>query len=146
MAYSHIAHDCQVGNRCIFANNATLAGHVQVEDEVVIGGLSAVHQFVRIGTLAIIGGCSKVVQDVVPYSTCDGHPAKVYGINYVGLKRANASREAMHQLKTAIKILFHSGLSSSHAIEEIKKEFVNLSSELSHLIDFLNKSQRGVSR
>lgn len=146
MAYSHIAHDCLVGNKCIFANNATLAGHVEVEDEVVIGGLSAVHQFVRIGKLAIIGGCSKVVQDVPPYSTCDGHPAKVYGINYVGLKRANASQEAMRQLKAAIKILFHSGLSSPHAIEEIKKEFVNPSGELSHLIDFVNNSQRGVSR
>lgn len=146
MAYSHIAHDCQVGNKCVFANVATLAGHVAVEDEVIIGGLSAVHQFVRVGKLAIIGGCSKVVQDVPPYSTCDGHPTKVYGINFTGLKRANVSQEAIHQLKSAFKVLFHSGLSLSHAIEEIKKEFVSLSSEVSYLIDFVSKSKRGVGR
>lgn len=146
MAYSHIAHDCRVGNKCVFANNATLAGHVEVEDEVVIGGLSAVHQFVRVGKMAIIGGCSKVVQDVPPYSTCDGHPAKVYGINYIGLKRAGVSKESMRQLKTAFKILFHSELSLSHAIDEIKKEFTNLSQELSHLIDFVSKSKRGIGR
>jgi UDP-N-acetylglucosamine acyltransferase len=146
MAYSHIAHDCHVGNRCIFANNATLAGHVTVEDEVVIGGLSAVHQFVYVGRLAIIGGCSKVVQDVPPYSTCDGHPAKVYNINFIGLKRANISKDSIQQLKTAFKILFHSGFSTSHAINQIKKEFVKLSDEVSHLIDFVSKSKRGVGR
>jgi len=146
MAYSHIAHDCQVGNKCIFSNNATLAGHVTVEDEVVIGGLSAVHQFTRIGRLAIIGGCSKVVQDVPPYSTCDGHPAKVYGINFVGLKRASIPLETTHQLKNALKILFHSGLSLPHALDQIEKEFANPSVELSHLIDFIKSSERGVSR
>jgi UDP-N-acetylglucosamine acyltransferase len=146
MAYSHIAHDCHVGSGCIFANNATLAGHVTVEDEVVIGGLSAVHQFVQVGKLAIIGGCSKVVQDVPPYSTCDGHPAKVYGINFVGLKRANISKQAMLELKAAFKILFHSGLSLPHAIEEVKKEFVDLSAEVSYLIDFVSESKRGVGR
>ncbi|MDD5618340.1 MAG: acyl-ACP--UDP-N-acetylglucosamine O-acyltransferase [Candidatus Omnitrophica bacterium] len=146
MAYSHIAHDCRVGNKCVFANNATLAGHVEVEDEVIIGGLSAVHQFVRVGKMAIIGGCSKVVQDVPPYSTCDGHPAKVYGINYIGLKRADVSKESMRQLKTAFKILFHSELSFSHAIDEIKKEFTKLSQELSHLLDFVGNSKRGIGR
>lgn len=146
MAYSHIAHDCQVGSQCVFANNATLAGHVTVEDEAVIGGLSAVHQFVRIGKLSIIGGCSKVVQDIPPFSTCDGHPAKVYGINYVGLRRSKVSKEATHQLKTSFRILFHSGLSLSHAIEEIKAEFPNFSDELSHLVSFINGSKRGISR
>ncbi|MDD5006194.1 MAG: acyl-ACP--UDP-N-acetylglucosamine O-acyltransferase [Candidatus Omnitrophica bacterium] len=146
MAYSHIAHDCEVGNRCIFANNATLAGHVSVEDEVVIGGLSAVHQFVNIGKLAIIGGCSKVVQDVPPYSTCDGHPAKVYSINSVGLKRANIAKNTIHQLKTAFKILFHSGLSFTHAAKKLEEEFKDFSPELSHLISFVKNSKRGISR
>lgn len=146
MAYSHVAHDCQVGSRCVFANNATLAGHVIVEDEAVIGGLSAVHQFVRIGKLSIIGGCSKVVQDVPPYATCDGHPAKVYGINSVGLKRAHTSRDSMRQLKISFKILFHSGLSFSHALDEIKVKFEVFSDELSRLIYFVNSSKRGISR
>ena len=146
MAYSHIAHDCQVGNQCVFANNATLAGHVTVEDEAVIGGLSAVHQFVHIGKLSIIGGCSKVVQDIPPYSTCDGHPTKVYGINFVGLRRSKVPKDTIHQLKISFKILFHSGLSISHALEKIRKEFMNSSDELSHLISFVSSSKRGISR
>lgn len=146
MAYSHIAHDCSVGNDCIFANNATLAGHVSVADEVVLGGLSAVHQFVRIGRLAIIGGCSKVVQDVPPYATCDGHPAKIYGINFVGLKRSHFSPEVIRQLKRAYKILFHSALTISNAVKKIKAEFAESSEELSCLLDFISASKRGVSR
>lgn len=146
MAYSHIAHDCQVGNQCVFANNATLAGHVSVDDEAVIGGLSAVHQYVRIGKLAIIGGCSKVVQDIPPFSTSDGHPAKIYGINSIGLRRSNVSKEAINQLKISFKILFHSGFALSNALKKIKAKFPNLSDELLHLISFINSSRRGVTR
>jgi UDP-N-acetylglucosamine acyltransferase len=146
MAYSHIAHDCHVGDRCIFANNATLAGHVIVEDGVVIGGLSAVHQYVRIGKMSIIGGCSKVVQDVPPFATCDGHPAKVYSINLIGLRRANVSKDVIRQLKVAFKILFHSGLSFPSALKKIKDKFTDFPSELSHLINFIRSSKRGVSR
>jgi len=93
MAYAHVAHDCVIGNNCIMANAATLGGHVVLEDNAMIGGFSAVHQFTRIGRLAIVGGCSKVVQDVVPYSNCDGHPLKIYGLNTVGLQRAGISKE-----------------------------------------------------
>ena len=146
MAYSHIAHDCQVGSRCIFANNATLAGHVHVDSDVVIGGLSAVHQFVRIGRLAIIGGCSKVVQDVPPFSTCDGHPAKVFGINYVGLKRSKISPEVIRKLRRAFKILFHSQITISHAIALLKEEFAAMPEELKYLIDFVSSTKRGVGR
>lgn len=146
MAYSHIAHDCLVAHRCIFANNATLAGHVQVQDEAVLGGLSAVHQFVRIGRLAIIGGCSKVVQDVPPFATCDGHPAKVYGINYVGMKRSKIPQEIIRQLRQAYKILFHSGLTISNATKKIRKDFVDMSDELSSLLAFVSTSRRGISR
>jgi UDP-N-acetylglucosamine acyltransferase len=145
MAYSHIAHDCRVGNNCVFANNATLAGHVTVEDMVVIGGLVAVHQFVRIGNLSIIGGCSKVVQDIPPYSTCDGHPAVVYGLNLIGLRRHKVSREVIKELDSSYKVLFNSGFTLKHAIEELEKNKIN-SLEVNYLIDFARGSKRGISK
>lgn len=143
MAYSHIAHDCIVGDGCIIANGGTLAGHVTLEDKVVIGGLVAVHQFARLGKMSIIGGCSKVVTDIPPYSTCDGHPAKFYSINVIGLKRAGVSSETMRHLRSAFKIFFQSGLNKKHAIEEIKKT-VQPSPEIEHLIKFLSSSDRGI--
>ncbi|MDZ4242423.1 MAG: acyl-ACP--UDP-N-acetylglucosamine O-acyltransferase, partial [Candidatus Omnitrophota bacterium] len=113
MAYSHVAHDCVIGNNCVMANVGTLAGHVTLEDNAIVGGLTAVHQFVRLGRLSIVGGCSKVVQDIPPFSMCDGHPAKVYNLNLVGLKRANVSLKTVNVLKKAFKILFFSGLSKT---------------------------------
>lgn len=145
MAYSHVAHDCRVGNGCIVANSGTLAGFVTLEDKVVIGGLVAVHQYTRIGTLSIIGGCSKVVQDIPPYSTCDGHPARVYGLNLIGLKRAGISKETMANLKRAFKFLFFSKLTIKHALERIKQD-VSSSKEVNHLIDFVMSSERGICR
>jgi UDP-N-acetylglucosamine acyltransferase len=145
MAYSHIAHDCRVGNNCVFANNATLAGHVSVEDMAVIGGLVAIHQFVLVGSLSIIGGCSKVVQDIPPFSTCDGHPAQVYGLNLIGLRRHKISNEVIKELDRAYKILFNSGFTPKHALEEISKEKIK-SKEVKYLIDFARNSQRGVSK
>lgn len=146
MAYSHIAHDCIVGNNCVFANNATLAGHVTVEDKAVIGGLVAIHQFVHMGTLSIVGGCSKVVQDIPPFSTCDGHPARVYGLNLVGIRRHKIEKEAIHQLDHAFRILFNSGLSVKHALEQLEKEITNQTQEVAHLVEFVKKSERGISR
>lgn len=143
MAYSHIAHDCLVGNDCIIANNGTLAGHVTLEDRVVVGGIVAIHQFVRVGTLAIIGGCSKVVTDIPPYSTCDGHPAKFFGLNLIGLKRAGVAVETIHQLKAAYKIFYQSGLNKKHAVEEIKKN-IPACPHIDHLIQFIAESQRGL--
>ena len=145
MAYSHIAHDCRVGNNCVFANNATLAGHVTVEDKAVVGGLAAVHQFVNVGELSIIGGCSKVVQDIPPYSTCDGHPARIYGLNLVGLRRHKVSREAIRILDHAYRILFNSGFAVRHALQKAEGE-LSLTPEVKHLIEFIRKSQRGVTR
>ncbi|MBM3243314.1 MAG: acyl-ACP--UDP-N-acetylglucosamine O-acyltransferase [Candidatus Omnitrophica bacterium] len=145
MAYSHIAHDCSVGNGCVFANNATLAGHVNVEDLAVIGGLVAIHQFVRIGKLSIIGGCSKVVQDIPPYSTCDGHPAAVYSLNLVGLKRNKVSHESIRELGYAYKIIFNSGFTPKHALEELGKAKIK-SHEVKYLIDFVKGSKRGLSK
>ncbi|MCG8429903.1 MAG: acyl-ACP--UDP-N-acetylglucosamine O-acyltransferase [Candidatus Omnitrophica bacterium] len=146
MAYSHVAHDCRVGNGCVFANNATLAGHVVISDKVVIGGLVAIHQFVRVGRLSIIGGCSKVVQDIPPYSTCDGHPARVYGLNLTGLRRAKVSRECIHQLRAVYKILFHSGLSLKNALKETETAVDAPCPEVRQLLDFMTHSERGVTR
>lgn len=145
MAYAHIAHDCRVGNHCVIANNGTLAGHVSVEDRAVIGGLVAIHQFVRVGTLSIIGGCSKVVQDIPPYSTCDGHPAVIYGLNLIGLKRQGASKQAIKHLDTAFRILFHSRLIPKHALEKIAQEVAQCA-EVAILLSFVKNSQRGLAR
>jgi len=145
MAYSHVAHDCIVGNGCVIANNGTLAGHVTIEDKAVVGGLVAIHQFVHVGALSIIGGCSKVVQDIPPYSTCDGHPARVYGLNLIGLRRGGFSRDSISELNEAFKIIFNSGLSPKHAVEKIEKES-KPGREVSYLLNFIKKSERGISR
>jgi len=145
MAYAHIAHDCKIGNGVILANAATLAGHVSIEDRVVIGGLTAIHQFCRMGTLSITGGCSKVTQDIVPYSMADGHPARPYGLNIAGLKRANFSPSLRLQLKRVYKWLFTSGFSIPNALEKIENE-VPFSPEVSNVINFIKGSERGISR
>jgi UDP-N-acetylglucosamine acyltransferase len=143
MAYSHVAHDCKIANDCVMANLGTLAGHVTLEDRVIIGGLSGVHQFVRIGRMAIVGGCSKVVQDIPPYSMCDGDPSKVFGVNIIGLKRSQFSQSDISNLRKAFKILFHSGLIKTNAIEKIQQE-LEMSPEIEHLINFIKTSERGV--
>ena len=145
MAYSHIAHDCKVGNNCVLANNATLAGHVTIEDKAVIGGIVAIHQFVRIGMLSIIGGCSKVVQDIPPFSTCDGHPARVFGLNLIGLRRQKVSSASIKQIDQAFRVFFNSGLSVKHALEKAEKE-LQKTAEISYLINFIKSSERGLAR
>jgi UDP-N-acetylglucosamine acyltransferase len=145
MAYSHIAHDCKIGNNCIIANCGTLAGYVLIEDRAIVGGLVAVHQFCRIGELSMIGGCSKVVQDVPPYSTCDGHPAKVYGINLVGLRRQGIQEEVIKDLKRAFRIIFFSGLSFSSSLKRVQDEIPS-HKEIAHLIEFIKSSKRGICR
>ena len=145
MAYSHIAHDCVVGNNCVIANNGTLAGHVIIEDKAVVGGLVAIHQFVRIGMLSIIGGCSKVVQDIPPYSTCDGHPARVYGLNLIGLRRNSIAKDSIEHLDHAFRILFNAGLTIKHALTKVKEE-VQPCNEVSYLVKFIQNSQRGIVR
>jgi UDP-N-acetylglucosamine acyltransferase len=144
MAYSHVAHDCRVGNNCVIANNGTLAGHVTLEDNVVVGGLSAIHQFVRIGCLSIIGGCSKVTQDIPPYATCDGHPARIYGLNLVGLRRKGMPADSIKSLRRAFKTLFHSGLTLTHALEKLDKELLK-DKEVSYLVNFIKNSSRGIA-
>jgi UDP-N-acetylglucosamine acyltransferase len=145
MAYAHVAHDCQIGHRVIIANSAALAGHIIVEDGAVIGGLVGLHQFVRVGTLAIIGGCSRVVQDVPPYSTCVGYPAKVFGLNSEGLRRAGISPDTKTRLHKAFRVLFHSGLSMTHAVDQVAQD-VDHCPEVERLLAFIRDSKRGVCR
>jgi UDP-N-acetylglucosamine acyltransferase len=118
LAYCHIAHDCVVGSNVIFSNNGTLAGHVMVEDHVILGGFTAVHQFCRIGKFAMTGGCSKIVQDVPPYMIADGNPARIRGINKVGLERHEYSPESLRYLKEAYRLLYRSDLNVGQAPEE----------------------------
>jgi UDP-N-acetylglucosamine acyltransferase len=118
---------------------------VVVEDRAIIGGLSAVHQFVRIGKLALIGGCTKVVQDVPSYMIADGHPARVYGINVVGLERAGFSKEDKTALKNVFKIVFNSGLTLKKAVAQIESEG-SRSTAVRDLLEFLKKSERGICR
>jgi UDP-N-acetylglucosamine acyltransferase len=145
LAYCHIAHNVVLGNHVIMSNVATLAGHVIVEDHAVVGGLAAVHQFCRIGLMSIIGGCSKVVQDVPPYMLADGNPATTRTINKVGLERNGLSEEAQSALKQAYKILFRDGLTVSNALARIEAELPPLP-EVKHLVQFARSSERGLSK
>ncbi|MBI3319556.1 MAG: acyl-ACP--UDP-N-acetylglucosamine O-acyltransferase [Candidatus Omnitrophica bacterium] len=145
MAYAHVAHDCVIGDHVIIANSAALAGHIVVEDGAVIGGLVGIHQFVRVGRLAIIGGCSRVVQDVPPYSTCVGYPARVFGLNTEGLRRAEMSATIRERLNQAFRVLFRSGLSMRHAVEQVAHD-ANQCQEVDHLLTFIRQSKRGICR
>jgi UDP-N-acetylglucosamine acyltransferase len=145
LAYCHIAHDCQLGNHIVMSNVGTLAGHVTVEDHAIIGGLAAIHQFCRIGTMAMIGGCSKVVQDIPPYMIGDGNPAETRTINKVGLERNGVSEEAQTALKTAYKILFREKLTIPNALAKIEQELPPLA-EVQHLVQFVRASERGIGK
>jgi UDP-N-acetylglucosamine acyltransferase len=145
LAYTHVAHDCQVGDHVIFSNNGTLAGHVVVGDHVVLGGLSAVHQFCRIGAHSITGGCSKIVQDVTPYTIVDGNPAEARGINHVGLGRRGFAAEAIAALREAFKVLFRRGLNTSQALARLREDHGGVA-EVMELVAFVEASERGVTR
>lgn len=145
LAYCHLAHNVTVGNDVIMSNVATLAGHVTVEDFAVIGGLVAIHQFCRIGAYSIIGGCSKVVQDVPPYMLADGNPAETRTINKVGLERNGITEESQAALKRAYKILFREKLTIPNALTKIETDLPDLP-EVKHLVEFIRKSERGISK
>lgn len=145
LAYCHIAHDCKLGNHIIMSNVATLGGHVIVEDGAVVGGLAAFHPFCRVGKLAMIGGCSKVVQDIPPFMLADGNPAETRTINKVGLERNGISEEAVTALRAAYKILFREGLTISNALVKIEAELPKVP-EILHLIQFVKTSERGISK
>lgn len=143
MAYCHIAHNCEVGNRVIMSNMATLAGHVTVDDNAVIGGMAAVHQFTRVGKHAMVGGMSRVAHDVPPFMICGGVPFKLGGINLVGLKRHNFSYEVRKALSLAFKLIYRSSLNLSDALIRIENELSQYQ-EVMHLVNFCKSSQRGL--
>ncbi len=145
LAYSHIGHDCIVGNSVVFSNNGTLAGHVQVGDGAVIGGLTAVHQFCRIGRFAITGGCSKIVQDVPPFMIADGNPAEIRGVNLVGLERKGFPPESVKLIKEAFRLIYRSKYNTRQALEAIRKELPP-SEEITQIVEFIDQTERGIIR
>ena len=146
MAYAHIAHDCKLGNNVIMANAAQLAGHVIVEDNAVIGGVVAVHQFVRIGRFAFIGGATSVPQDIPPYVTASGMRAKLYGINVLNLKRHGFTDEVINALKKAYRLVFRSHLTLSEALQQIREAPIFEYPEVQHFVNFMEESKRGITR
>lgn len=145
LSCTHTAHDCILGNHIVMSSFAGLAGHVIVEDQAILAGYVAVHQFCRIGRLAMIGGCSKVCQDVPPFMLADGSPAKTVTTNKVGLERAGLSEEAQTALRQAYKLLFREGLTISNALTRIEQE-LPLLPEVQYLVQFVRASERGISK
>jgi len=145
LAYTHVAHDCQLGDHIIMSNVGTLAGHVIVEDRAIVGGLAAVHQFCRIGTMSIIGGCSKVVQDVPPYMMVDGNPAVTRTLNKEGLKRNGVNEDTQKSMRQAYRILFRSEQTFTNAVKQVRAD-VATSPELEHLLAFIESSERGIAK
>ena len=145
MAYVHIAHDCVIGTSNILANASTLAGHVMVEDYVFIGGLVAIHQNNRVGSYAMVGGCTGITQDIPPYTMASDHRAKLYGLNVIGLKRRGFSDETINTLKKAYKILFRDKAPMSEALERIRTTLPQIP-EILHLVEFIEANRRGICR
>jgi len=145
MAYCHVAHDCHIGNHVIMANGSTLAGHVTVEDFAILGGLSAVHQFARVGESVMLSGGAMLGQDALPYTVASGNRATSAGLNTVGLKRRNFSPEVILNIKKAYRIIIRSGLRLEDALQKVRNE-IPLSPEIEHLLAFAEKSERGLCR
>lgn len=145
MAYVHIAHNCKLGNNIIMSNAATLAGHIHVEDHAIIGGLSGVHQFCRIGAHCMIGGASAVASDVPPYTIAQGNRAKLFGLNLIGLKRRNFSEKTIKAITDAYRIVFRSSLLLEKAIKKVEAEVDDLP-EVRNFIKFIKESERGICR
>ena len=143
MTYVHIAHDCVVGNEVILANGIQMAGHVTVEDRAIVSGLVPIHQFVRIGTYAFVGGGSRVNQDVPPFTKAVGNPVHLYGLNSVGLQRAGFSADVKLALKRAYRLLFNSDLTVSQGIARARSELPAVA-EVEKFLGFIEASQRGV--
>ena len=143
MSYVHLGHDCHVGDGVILSNAVQLAGHVTVEDRAIISGVSAVHQFARIGRHAFVGGCSRVAKDVPPFLKAVGNPVRLYGLNSVGLQRSGFDAELVRELKRAYRLLFRSDLNVSQALERARAELQPLP-EVEHFLQFIEDSQRGI--
>ncbi|HEY6006134.1 MAG TPA: acyl-[acyl-carrier-protein]--UDP-N-acetylglucosamine O-acyltransferase, partial [Anaeromyxobacter sp.] len=145
MAYSHVGHDCTIGDGAIIANSVALAGHILIEDHVHISGLAAAHQFTRIGRLAFVSGLTGVAMDVPPYCMVTGGRAELAGLNTVGLQRAGMTEEQIGRVKQAYKVLFRSNLGLAEAVAQLEQE-LGAHPEIAHLIRFVKESQRGITR
>lgn len=149
MAYVHIAHDCQVGSHTIFANNASIAGHVHVDDWVILGGFAGVHQFCKIGAHAMLGMNTSLTQDVPPYMILSGNPAAVHGLNLEGLKRRGFTRGSINAIRQAYKLLYKSSLTldeAKQALQQLQAEQADSASQIQVMLDFLERSTRGIVR
>jgi UDP-N-acetylglucosamine acyltransferase len=145
MAYAHIAHDCQIGDDTIFGNNATLGGHVFVDDFATISAGSGVHQFCRVGRHAFIGGYSVVTKDALPYArTVGSRPARIYGANTIGLMRRGFTQDVVTKVKRSFRYLLQSKLNTTRALQQIEQDRSLACAEVQYLIDFIRTSQRGV--
>lgn len=142
MAYVHVAHDCRIGNQVIFANNATLAGHVTVEDRAYLSGGIGIHQFCRVGTLAMVGGHARVVKDIPPYVTIDGQTGYVVGLNQIGLRRAGFSSQEIEQLKSAYRLIYRSELMWNDIVRELQSQFT--AGPAARYYQFLSTTTRGI--
>lgn len=143
LAYCHVAHACRVGNGVIMSNGATLAGDVIVEDQAIIGGLTGIHQFTRIGRLCMVGGMTKITKDCPSFMIVDGNPSRVRGVNVIGLERKDIDKESRDKIKKAYRIIYRGELSTSQAIEEVRRT-VETCDELEQLITFIESSKRGI--
>ncbi len=144
-AYTHIAHNCCIGNHIVISGYSGIAGHGVIEDYAVIGAMSGIHQFVKIGEGAMVGGMSKIVQDICPFVIADGNPARVVGLNSVGISRRQISAETKNDLKKAYRLIFRSNLKLVDAIAEMEQELA-ASEEIEHLLRFLRNCDRGLCR
>jgi UDP-N-acetylglucosamine acyltransferase len=144
MAYVHIAHDCHLGSNIIIANVTQLAGHVEIHDKAIVGGLSAIHQFSKIGSYSMIGASTKIVKDVIPFALIDGNPARVPGPNLIGLRRNGFNAEQIRRIKEAYKILYYKDLHWNDSLTALR-EFVADDSNIQMIVDFIDNSDRGIA-
>lgn len=144
MAYTHVAHDCILGNHVILSNAVNMAGHVELEDWVIVGGVTPIHQFVRVGTHAFVGGGSRISQDVPPFCRAAGSPAKLYGLNSVGLERRGFSPETRATLKRLYRTLFQSNLNVSQGVARARDEIEPIP-EVIRFLEFVEASERGIT-
>jgi len=145
MAYAHIAHDCVIGDEVVLVNATSLSGHIIVEERAFISGMIGAHQFVRFGKLSMTGGMSRIVKDILPFSTVEGNPARLIGTNAIGLKRAGMTPAVRSGLKKAISFIMHDELNITQAIKKIEKE-IEMLDEVRYLVNFVNQSNRGIIR
>ena len=143
MTYTHVAHDCIIGDNVILANGVQLGGHVTIEEWVIIGGMTPVHQFCRVGRHAMVGGAFRVVQDVPPYTLVAGEPLQYHGLNSIGLRRRGFKAETLSKLKAAYKLIYRSNLNLSQALERIRAE-IELIPEVRNVIEFIESAERGI--